>query len=149
MTYVKNVDLINYDKVIVVGDIHGNSEYYYSYIDLWDYANTRSHIIFLGDVIHGGGTSEDNCIDVLEDVMVKEELFSNFHVLLGNHEHSLIQGYDIYKGGENQTKTFQQQLKQRYGRYKPHLQRYKTFLKKLPLTFPVMILMVIVSMLWE
>lgn len=120
-------------KAVVVTDLHGNIEDYSKYKDLWDSEDPDFHLIFTGDFIHSMDKN-DGSIEILQDMMWNFSFKSNFHVLLGNHELSHILDLDIYKGGVNQKKTFENLIKDKYGYLQPlFLILFIDFFKKLPI----------------
>ena len=98
----KLIELPKKGRLLVVSDLHGNYNDYEAYINLWDSEDPDFHIVFLGDLIHSPYFN-DKSIEILDDVIEKDKKYSNFHVLLGNHEWAHITHTDIFKDYENQT----------------------------------------------
>ena len=98
-------------RLIVVTDIHGNKDDFDTYIDeIWDRNNPDCHILFTGDLIHEIEYSKDLSVEILDEVFYLLS-FSNFHVLLGNHEFCQIVDEDVYKWGINQTQDFKEHVR--------------------------------------
>ena len=101
-------DIIRFPKkarILVVSDIHGNYDDFLDYVNMWKKGGRDTHIIFLGDLIHGLDPKTDGSLDILMKV---GDLILNdtFHVLMGNHEWYQINDIPIYKNGVNQTEEF-------------------------------------------
>ena len=92
----KLVQLPDYGRLIIVSDLHGNYDDYMRYLELWGFCDEDCNIVFCGDLIHSSN-SIDYSIEIMDDVIAKSKMYSNFHVLLGNHEWAHITGTDIYK----------------------------------------------------
>jgi len=97
-------------RIMVVSDIHGNYEDFNKYIDIWENAGKDTHIIFLGDLIHGINTKTDKSLDILLDAYAYDKS-DNFHILMGNHEWYQIHDKPIYKMGMNQSEDFRKYLR--------------------------------------
>ncbi|WP_409201096.1 metallophosphoesterase [Methanobrevibacter sp. DSM 116169] len=126
--------LINFKKegnLLVVTDLHGNLKDYNKYIDLWDCDNENNHILFVGDLIHAHKV-EDKSIEILNDAIEKLNNYNNFHVLLGNHEWCHITDTNIFKEDINQTKSFKNLIKSKYGSL-DLLNKYVELFKLLPI----------------
>ena len=128
----KLVQLPRNGRLIVVTDLHGNYYDYTSYLELWDCNDKDCHIVFAGDLIHSSSYLNDNSIEILDDVITKCKKYSNFHVLLGNHEWAHITGTDIYKNIFNQRLAFEKLIKIKKGNLQPTLDNYIDFFKSLP-----------------
>lgn len=127
----KLIELPDYGRLIAVSDIHGNLDDYETYIGLWDESDPDFHILFLGDLIHA--TNEiDGSIEILEDAIEKSKKYSNFHVLLGNHEWAHIVNQSIYKNGEDSLMGFLNLISYKYGLVEPSLTNYIKFFKSMP-----------------
>lgn len=115
----------------VVTDLHGEWEPYQLYRDYFLHLYERGeahYLIFLGDVIHGYGSEEDDAsIDMLLDIIRLKQELGNDHVLmlLGNHELPHIYGITLSKGNINFTPRFEHAL----GANRPQI---IDFLKALP-----------------
>lgn len=123
MRFTGNGNLHNYGdiirlpkkaRVLVVSDIHGNYDDFSKYIELWKKSGRDTHIVFLGDLIHGLNPETDNSIEILYEVS-KLMQDNTFHVLMGNHEWYQIYDYPIYKNGIDQTEEFKEGCKERSG----------------------------------
>lgn len=133
----KLVELPNKGKTLVITDIHGNITDFKKFMQIWDEfaANNDNHLILTGDFIHALGLENDRSVEILEFVKFLWETFPNIHVLLGNHEWATIFNKSLFKAGINQTYTFDELLKQKFGEanYKVKMQEYIEFFKELPI----------------
>lgn len=127
----KLVELPDYGGLIVVTDLHGNYNDYMRYLELWDFCDEDCNIVFAGDLIHASN-SIDYSVEIMDDAIRKSKMYSNFHVLLGNHEWAHITCTDIYKNVINQRLTFEKLIKSRKGNLQPTLDSYIKFFKTLP-----------------
>lgn len=130
----KLIELPKKGKALVITDIHGNIDDYNQFMHIWeDFKDKDNHLIQTGDLIHGMGLKADKSIEILDSAKYKFENSKNFHLLLGNHEWSLISKTTVYKAGMNLTLNFENLLKQRFGsQWEKKLQDYINFFKKLP-----------------
>lgn len=121
MRYTGNGNTYNYGdiirlpdkaRVIVVSDIHGNYDDFLNYVNMWRKGGKDTHIVFLGDLIHGLDPKTDGSPDILMNVgdLIRKD---TFHVLMGNHEWYQINDIPIYKNGVNQTEEFKKICKSR------------------------------------
>ncbi|MDX9693946.1 MAG: metallophosphoesterase [Methanothermobacter sp.] len=130
----KLIELPKKGKALVITDIHGNIDDYNRFMDIWENFRDRdNHLIQTGDLIHGMDLKNDKSIEILDSAKYKFENSKNFHLLLGNHEWSLISKTEIYKAGINLTLNFETLLKQKFGiQWEDKLENYIKFFKKLP-----------------
>ncbi len=131
----KLIELPRKGKALVITDIHGNLNDFNKFMRIWSqFKNNDNHLILTGDFIHAMGRGNDASIEILESVKRMWETNENFHVLLGNHEWSTISNKSVYKGGINQTVTFDELLREKFGEsYNRKLKEYIEFFKKLPI----------------
>lgn len=129
------VELPKKGKALIIADIHGNLKDFNKILDIWkDFKKNDNHLILIGDLIHAIGQENDNSIEVLESVKSNFEKDSNFHVLLGNHEWSVITSAAIYKNLENLNIKFETLLKLKFeDQWLEKLKEYQNFFRKLPL----------------
>lgn len=107
------IDLPKQGRLIVVTDIHGDWDDWYTYTrKIWDKEDKDCHILFTGDFIHNLEYSKDMSLDILDEIDNFYNL-TNFHVLLGNHELAQIQKDDVYKGDSSQTQDFVRHIRDR------------------------------------
>ncbi|MGB9844967.1 MAG: metallophosphoesterase family protein [Methanothermobacter tenebrarum] len=121
------------ENLLVVTDLHGNLRDFKTYLKIWeeDY-NRGCPIVFTGDFIHSMGY-EDGSVEILETLRVYYRRYKNFYLLLGNHEWSHITGIDVFKGGINQSLSFERLLNEKFGdHWMEKLESYKRFFKELP-----------------
>ena len=128
----KIIQLPNQGRLIVVTDLHGNYEDYMKYLDLWDCSDEDCHIVFAGDLIHSP-YSVDQSIEIMDDAISKSKKYSNFHIILGNHEWTHITATDVYKMKKNLRLSFEDLIKNKKGNLQPTLDNYIEFFKSLPL----------------
>ena len=128
----KLIELPDYGRLIVVTDLHGNLDDYNTYLDLWDENNSDFHIVFTGDLIHGIDEKKDGSVEILDDAIKKSKKYSNFHILLGNHECAHITNKEIYKRNEPLLFGFKNLLSCKKGFTEPYLSEYIKFFKTLP-----------------
>ena len=89
---------------------------YKRYMGIWEKCrDENTHFILTGDFIHAMGRKDDRSIEILESVKQNWENYEDFHPLLGNHEWSTISRVSVYKGGINQSLTFDELLKEHFG----------------------------------
>ena len=121
-------------KTMIITDLHGNLDDYNIFIDIWeDFKSKNNHIIITGDFIQNCNNN-DKSIEILDSIRYNIEKNSNFHVLLGNHEWSVITGSPIFKAGENLSVKFENLLKIKFeDKWQQKLEYYKEFLKTLPI----------------
>ena len=129
------VELPKKGKAMIITDIHGNISDLNKYIDIWnDFKSQENHLVITGDFIHAMGIEDDNSIEVimsLKDLFKKSE---NVHILLGNHEWSVISEVTLYKGGKNLSFNFESLLKDKYSKeWKKVLEKCVRCFKKLPI----------------
>lgn len=129
------VELPEKGKVLIIADIHGNLKDFNKLMDIWkDFKKDNNHLVLIGDFIHAIDQVNDKSLEILETVKSNFEKDSNFHVLLGNHEWSVITSVAIYKKGENLNSKFEILLKQKFqNQWQDKLKEYQNFLRKLPL----------------
>jgi serine/threonine-protein phosphatase PP1 catalytic subunit len=127
----KLIELPKKGRLLVVSDLHGNYNDYEAYINLWDSEDPDFHIVFLGDLIHSPYFN-DKSIEILDDVIEKDKKYSNFHVLLGNHEWAHITHTDIFKDYENQREGFEHLISYKKGFIEPSITEYIRFFKTMP-----------------
>ncbi|GAB6055151.1 metallophosphoesterase [Methanobacterium movens] len=128
------MELSGKGHVLIITDIHGNWSDFNKFINIWDdFKGNNNHLVITGDFIHSMGLVEDKSIEVLEQIQYQFESDQNFHVLLGNHEWSLISSVVLFKNRENLSFKFENLLKKRFpGSWKEKLEIYIKFFKKLP-----------------
>jgi len=128
------VELPKKGKALIITDLHGNLDDYNRFMKIWEeFENKNNHLIITGDFIQNC-RKDDKSIEILESVITNYENNDNFHVLLGNHEWSIISGRVIFKAGENLSEKFENLLKSRFGdKYLEKLEIYKEFFKTLPI----------------
>jgi serine/threonine-protein phosphatase PP1 catalytic subunit len=131
MSNDKFVKLPANGRLLIVTDLHGDLEDYEKYIGLWDCDNPDHHLVFVGDFIHST-EEDDGSIEIIEDVIEKNEKYPNFHPLLGNHEWSHIVGSPVFKGFNNQTQDFEDLIQYKKGSLEPYLSDYVEFFKTMP-----------------
>ena len=128
----KLIQLPSKGRLIVVTDLHGDYEDYMKYLNLWDKNDKDCHIVFTGDLIHSPYPT-DQSVEILDDTITKNKNYSNFHVLLGNHELSHITDTNIIKMDKNLRVSFEELIINKKGNLQPTLDKYKDYFKKLPL----------------
>lgn len=128
------VELPKKGKAMIITDIHGNVSDLNRYIDIWnDFKSQENHLIITGDFIHAMGIEDDNSIEVLMSLKNLVKKSNNVHILLGNHEWSVISEVTLYKGGKNLSFNFESLLKNKYGKdWKNVLLKCVRCFKKLP-----------------
>ena len=129
------VELPKKGKALIIADIHGNLTDFNKLMDIWkDFKKDDNHLVLIGDFIHAIDHDKDKSIEILESVKSNFEKDSNFHVLLGNHEWSVITSVAIYKNLEDLNSTFEFLLKQKFqDQWQDKLKEYQHFFRKLPL----------------
>jgi len=122
-------------NAMIVTDIHGNINDFNKIMDIWkNFQNKDNHIVITGDFIQAMELKKDNSIEILDSVKYNFENSKNFHLLLGNHEWSIISKHVLYKGGENLTLNFEKKLKDTFGNnWTGKMEEYTEFFKKLPI----------------
>jgi hypothetical protein len=131
----KLVELPKKGVAIIFTDIHGNLKDYNKYMDIWEkYRDKNTYFILTGDFIHAMGMKDDKSIEILDSVKDCFENSENFYPLIGNHEWSTISRVSVYKGSINQSRNFEELLKERFGgKWEEKLGEYQEFFKKLPI----------------
>lgn len=133
----KLVELPKKGKALIITDIHGNLTDFKKFMHIWDELeeNGDNHLILTGDFIHAMGLENDRSVEILEYVKFLWEKFPNIHVLLGNHEWSIISHKALFKSGINQTHNFNSLLKEKFGvhHYREKMYQYIEFFEKLPI----------------
>lgn len=131
----KLLELPKKGKTLVITDIHGNLADFNKIMNIWaNFQYKNNHIIITGDFIHAMGRENDKSIEIMDSLKYHLENTKNFHILLGNHEWSVISKTTIYKGGKNLNLNFEIILKEVFGdKWKIKLDEYIEFFKKLPL----------------
>lgn len=81
------VEIIDYDSIVIISDLHGDSKTLFRILDDVNYvtflANPRNKMIFLGDYVDRGSDS----IGVLYAICYLKQLYSDSVILMrGNHE---------------------------------------------------------------
>ena len=127
----KLLELPKRGRLLIASDLHGNYDDYEAYINLWDGEDPDFHMLFLGDLIHSP-YFDDRSIEILDDAIEMDRKYSNFHILLGNHEWAHITHTDIYKDGENVREDFEQLISYKKGFIEPSITEYIRFFKTLP-----------------
>ena len=127
----KEITLPQKGRLLVVTDLHGDYDSYEKYLELWDKNDENSHIVLVGDMIHSV-LGFDESVEILDDVIMKSRQYSNFHVLLGNHEWAHIINRPIYKSNKNLLFNFEKLVEIKKGSIQPTLDNYINFFKELP-----------------
>ncbi len=129
------IELPQIGKAMIITDIHGNLDDYNRFMDIWnDFEDENNHLIITGDFIHSISLQNDKSIEIVDDLKHRLKTGDNFHVLLGNHEWSVISNKTIYKAGANLSLNFELLLKERYKkRWKEQIEILSNFFKDLPL----------------
>jgi len=122
-------------KAMIVTDIHGNLNDFNKYVDIWkDFQDKDHHIVITGDFIHAIGIEDDKSDEIINISKKYLKKSQNFHLLLGNHEWSIITRMVLFKGGKNITETFENKLKQKFGdAWKKKYMECSIFLQSLPI----------------
>ncbi len=122
-------------KAIIVTDIHGNLDDFNKYIDIWeDFRSKDHHIVITGDFMHAMGLENDESVEIINTAKDYLKNSENFHLLLGNHEWSIITRMVLFKGGENITLNFERKLKDKFGGdWRKKIDECSIFLEKLPI----------------
>lgn len=122
-------------KALIITDLHGNLTDYRYYEELWNTLNLDvDNVIITGDFIHPSSRDVDGSIEILESLMDYRENYSNFHVLLGNHEWSQLISQPLYKFGVDQTKDFKEKVQKLYpADWRVKINEYNDFFEELPL----------------
>lgn len=131
MSNEKFIQLPAEGRLLVVTDLHGDLQDYEKYLKLWDCNDPNFHLVFVGDFIHSI-YEDDGSIEIIEDVIEKNNKYPNFHPLLGNHEWSHIVGSPVFKGYNNQTQDFEDLIVQKKGTLEPFLSEYIEFFESMP-----------------
>lgn len=128
------IELPEKGKAIIITDLHGNLKDYNSFMNIWkNFKALNNHLIITGDFIQNGDEN-DYSIEIMESIMYNFKNDDNFHVLLGNHEWSIITGSPVFKAGENLSIKFENLLIKKFGdEYAQKLETYKKFFRKLPI----------------
>ncbi|WP_048187882.1 metallophosphoesterase [Methanobacterium paludis] len=110
----KLVELPKKGFALIVTDIHGNLEDFNKFMGIWEkFDDKDNHFILAGDFIHSMD-GKDGSIEILESLKSRWENSQNFHLLLGNHEWATLAGVSVYKGGFNQTISFESLLREKF-----------------------------------
>jgi Icc-related predicted phosphoesterase len=130
------VELPKKGKAMVITDIHGNLDDFVKLMDIWDNFKDgkNNHLILTGDFIHAMGREDDKSIEVME--LVRSEFYNdpNFHVLLGNHEWSVIGKINIFKAGNDLNSNLRMLFQKRFGSsWENKFESYTDFFRKLPI----------------
>ncbi|MGF7118544.1 serine/threonine-protein phosphatase PP1 catalytic subunit [Methanobacterium oryzae] len=133
------IELPKKGKAIIITDLHGNLKDYNSFMNIWEhFKSENNHLIITGDFIQNGNEN-DRSIEIMDSIIYNLENDDNFHVLLGNHEWSIITGSPVFKAGENLNIKFENLLIRKFGdKYTQKLEIYKEFFKKLPIAVKTM-----------
>ena len=128
------IELPKKGKAMIITDIHGNISDLNRYIDIWDnFKSKENHLVITGDFIHAMGMEDDKSIEVVKSLRDLFKKSNNVHLLLGNHEWSVISEVTLYKGGKNLSFNFESLLKNKYGKeWKKVLEKCVKCFKKLP-----------------
>lgn len=130
------IELPKKGKALIITDLHGNLSDFNKLMDIWENFDGEidNHLVITGDFIHAMGRADDNSVELMEEVKYRFDNDKNFHVLLGNHEWSVISKMTIYKSGADLNFNFEELLKERFSsRWEQKLNEYIEFFKKLPL----------------
>lgn len=122
-------------KALIITDLHGNLTDYRYYEGLWNNLDLDlDHVIITGDFIHPSAQDVDGSLEILESLMRYRENYTNFHVLLGNHEWSQLISQPVYKLGIDQTKDFTEKVRKRYPRdWQAKITEYNDLFEELPI----------------
>jgi Icc-related predicted phosphoesterase len=129
------IELPKKGKAMIITDIHGNISDLNRFIDIWnDFKSKNNHLVITGDFIHSFGLEDDKSLDVIISLRNLFKKSDNVHILLGNHEWSVISQSTLYKGGKNLSLNFESLLKDKYREnWKKVLEKYIKCFKKLPI----------------
>jgi hypothetical protein len=105
------VDL-EWGRVMVVADLHGDYPVYCRYRDRFLELRARGQanvLVFIGDLIHTEGQRRaDGSLEIVLDLLrLRRDLGDGLIVLLGNHEMPHLYGIAISKGGNTYTPQFE------------------------------------------
>lgn len=104
--------------VMVITDLHGDWPMYQRYRDVFLglHAQGLAHtLLFTGDVIHSGGSPEDDrSVEIMLDILsLRDELGDHLVVLLGNHELAHVYPFVLSKGNHVYTTQFEHAMGKR------------------------------------
>lgn len=103
--------MMNKECLMVVSDLHGNWDHYQKYLEIFD--NYKKDgldiaILFIGDFIDAS-RPEDNSYKIIQDMMDKVD-FTEFGVLLGNHEDCFLKDEVLFKWEDIECDQWSQDL---------------------------------------
>ncbi len=129
------IELPKKGKAMIITDIHGNLTDFIKLMHIWDnFRNENNHLVLTGDFIHAMGKDDDKSIEVMELVRYNFYNDPNFHVLLGNHEWSVISKITIFKGGNDLNSNLESLFQEKFGsNWENKLEEFTDFFKKLPI----------------
>lgn len=129
------IELPQIGKAMIITDIHGKLADYNRFMDIWnDFEDENNHLIITGDFIHSTTLQNDKSIEIVDDLKYRLKNSDNFHVLMGNHEWSVLTNKTIYKAGVNLSLNFELLLKERFKKgWQEKIEIYSNFFKDLPL----------------
>ena len=127
------------DEIMVVGDLHGNTEAFKIALRIAALDKNPSRHLVLQELIHGkkeypneGGDRSHQLLDVV--AALKCQCPDRVHVILGNHELSELTGRIIGKDGKALNLLFRQGMKTAYGAASEEIyEAYKGLFAAMPL----------------
>jgi len=126
------------DDVIILGDLHGDSENFRRVVDWASLHLHRQRYLILQELIHGGprdASGGDRSFRLLEEAAALKCRFkSQVQLLLSNHDLCEVLGSVVSKGGKNVSAPFWKGIENVYGPEWPEVHgAYRRFLSALPL----------------
>ena len=132
------INLPEKDDVVIVGDLHGDTENFQRVVDWAALHLHRQRYLILQELIHGGfrdGRGGDTSFRLLEEAAALKCRFkSQVQLVLSNHDLCEVLGSVVSKAGKNVSAPFWKGIENTYGPEWPEVHgAYRRFLSALPL----------------
>ena len=125
-------------SLVIAGDLHGHRRNFERIVTYAQLDRHPDRHLILQEIIHGGSTDPNGgCLSfelLFEAIRLKLNYPNQVHLIMGNHDTSLISGTEVMKDGREMNRAFRDGLAFRFDTYSDTIhERIKQFLLSQPL----------------